>query len=97
MLLQQYVDTEINSLKESIQRQSINNNKDLISEEEQSIYNRKCIGYILKMLVNINGTSHEDNIFQLDLSGTQLGSNIRLLATIDDIISFYSNLLGIGS
>lgn len=87
----------MNSLKESIQNHSII--KDNFQDNEQSTYNRRCIGYILKILVNINGTSdgtsNDDNIYQINFSNTQLSSNLRILTTIDDIILFYSNLLGI--
>ena len=91
----------MNSLRESIQKQS-NKEKNIlnIQEDEESTYNRRCIGYILKILVNINGTSDgtsndDNNIYQINFNNTQLGSNIRILTTIDDIILFYSNLLGI--
>jgi hypothetical protein len=80
---------EINSIQESLNQQQHYHGK---GEDSSS---RKCIGYILKILVNIHGV--DETYHSLFIQNIHLNQKLRILATIDEFIAFYANILGIVS
>jgi hypothetical protein len=90
-LLIKLVDIEMNLLTESLNQNKKQNTS--LETHASPLYHRSCVGYILKILVNINGVddSHHNALIQ----NIQLGQKLRILATLDEFIAFYANILGI--
>jgi hypothetical protein len=88
-----YVDLEINSLQESLSHGE--DERGLRAREDPPPYHRRCIGYILKILVNIHGV--DETYHSIFIQNHQLNQRLRILATLDEFIAFYANILGIVS